>query len=577
MPERPTFFKSYLDLNMELDPPKPKRIRPPKPRTQPLKRGKACLNCRHLKIRCDGVYPVCGNCVRVSKDEPCRYADPLSRKNLRSHLDDGNGRAGSSSLCGGVDVESGYSSPGVEFSTPASEVSSDSNHSSTEPPFETIQLLLQYFLPHAVQIGFFLHVDRFRNSTLLPQIPFGDVLRPCHSLLYAVYLWGAHLCQSGPIFELKPLFLRRALESVSTEICVHRDSVHAIHTIQAHVLLTNYFFLHRRFLPAQVHAHAAATLALGYRLHRLGTAPPPASSSIQDGDFPPFDEYLAPAHDSVEEGERIRCFWAVVSLQTNLNLAFASPIGLSSCLLESMRTTIDTPWPMQSTEYELQPGYSARDNCGRDVIRQFLAEECSVPIPVSHVQASVLLHRTSFLTVKWSSNLKSTELSSYMDCYTWLDGRITQFSDGLPPVYLWADHDLVLTHALVAAAVITLHRPFSTLEQAARMKCIVAARAIIRVLRDTTTIPHANPVIGTICALACNVLMDEIQRTHLVWTEWAQTLDVNTLPAGEQESTLLLNLQEGMGIMRMLAAGNPLSEHQSAEIQRQYNSHYGSL
>ncbi|KAK7019632.1 hypothetical protein R3P38DRAFT_2975538 [Favolaschia claudopus] len=38
-------------------------------RRPPLKRGKACLNCRHLKIRCDGVHPICGPCIRIPKDD----------------------------------------------------------------------------------------------------------------------------------------------------------------------------------------------------------------------------------------------------------------------------------------------------------------------------------------------------------------------------------------------------------------------------------------------------------------------------------------------------------------------------
>ncbi|KAJ6481069.1 hypothetical protein C8R45DRAFT_1151844, partial [Mycena sanguinolenta] len=432
---------------------------------------------------------------------------------------------------------------------------------------------LEYFLPRAAQIGFFLHVDRFRNSALLPRNPFGDVLRPSNSLLYAAYLWGAHLCQSGPLFDSKPVFLGRALESVSTEICVHRDAVHTIHTIQAHVLLANYFFLHRHFLTAQVHANAAATLALGYRLHGLGTDPPLARSSIQRDDLS-FDESLAPAHGSVEEGERTRCFWAIVSLQTNLNLAFSSPIGLRSCLLEFSGTTTDTPWSMQGAEY--------KHNDRGDIMKRLLVDEISgiSKVPDSHVQAAMLLHQVLFLTVKSSSNLQPPELSSYMHCYTWLDGCVTRLSDGLSPFYPLADNDLVLTHVLVAAAAIRLHRPFSALDQAARMKCISAARTVLRVLRDTiipAAVSHVNPVIGTVCALACSVVFDDIARTRLMWAEWAQTPDVNVLPGGEPESTILLSLQEGMEIMGMLAPGNPLAEHQLAQIQHEYNSHYSSL
>nr|GAT43320.1 predicted protein [Mycena chlorophos] len=58
---------------------KPPRKRPPKPRTEPLRRGDACSNCRHLKIRCDGARPVCGPCTRVPKDDECKYTDGSSR------------------------------------------------------------------------------------------------------------------------------------------------------------------------------------------------------------------------------------------------------------------------------------------------------------------------------------------------------------------------------------------------------------------------------------------------------------------------------------------------------------------
>ncbi|KAF8217179.1 hypothetical protein K438DRAFT_2082498, partial [Mycena galopus ATCC 62051] len=388
-------------------------------------------------------------------------------------------------------------------------------------PRHLINCRLQYFLPQAVHFGFFLHADRFRSS-VSPHIACGDAVRPTRSLLYAVYLLGAHMCRSGPLFELKPVFLARALQAISTETGVPRDSTHAIQTIQAHVLLANYFFLHRALLTAQIHANTAATLALGYRLHRLGSGP------LHHGDPSSFDAHLTSARDSVEEGERICCFWAVVSLQANLNLAFDSPTGLSSCILEAAGREIDTPWPMHITEYESKSGYSAADNSAGEVVERFLLDEGSIiQIPVSHVQPSVLLHRASILATKWASHLQPTELASSMNCYTWLDERITQFAEGLHPASPVASP--VLTQALIAVASIKLHRPFAALETAAQMKCIAAARAIFRLLRDsniTAATSHANPVIGTICALACSVIVDEIHRTRLVWAEWADSLDV---------------------------------------------------
>ncbi|GAA5908482.1 hypothetical protein JCM6882_001279 [Rhodosporidiobolus microsporus] len=40
----------------------------------PLKRGSACTLCRKRKLRCDGVRPKCGTCLRLNHD--CQYGDP---------------------------------------------------------------------------------------------------------------------------------------------------------------------------------------------------------------------------------------------------------------------------------------------------------------------------------------------------------------------------------------------------------------------------------------------------------------------------------------------------------------------
>ncbi|KAK7034097.1 Zn(2)-C6 fungal-type domain-containing protein [Favolaschia claudopus] len=581
--------------------PKPtrKRFRLPKPRTQPLKRGRACLNCRF--VRCDGMRPVCGNCTRVPKGESCKFTDPLSKANLEHHA------AGSSEFPEKHFVNeshSGYlSTPMSSFSEISSDGQSESrsNNSSneaSEPPFETIQLLLQNFLPHATQFGFALHIERFTNATLIPQIPFGNILRPSQSLLYAVYLWGAHLSPPGPLFDLKPTFLRRALQATSTETFTHNDTVHALHMIQAHILLGNYSLMQKRLLSAQLHANAAATLAMSYKLHRSGSV---ARSEMLHGalyldSIDELDAHLAPAQDSVEEGERVRCFWAVVSLQTSINLASqpdSQSMGLNSCLLECLGREIDTPWPMQIVEYELMEGYRSADNYEGETIQRFMMKEPSgEPYPVGHVQATVLLHHSMRFSKKWASDIQLTESSSSMNTYTSLSTRIAQFWSTLPPVYPSCTPELILTHCLIAAASLSLHRPFVAFDPAAQTKCLAAARAIIQSLRlpiSPETVFAVTPVLGTICASACNALLDELERTRTMWAEWAaapiMALDVDvdvdvslpSLPACEQESILLMDLQEGIGILEMYASGSPLAEHQLKAIQQRHNSHYASL
>ncbi|KAF7289180.1 hypothetical protein MIND_01379100 [Mycena indigotica] len=52
--------------------------------SRPLKRGRACMNCRFLKIKCDGVKPVCGPCRKHPKDDECEYNDGPTRSRTKA-------------------------------------------------------------------------------------------------------------------------------------------------------------------------------------------------------------------------------------------------------------------------------------------------------------------------------------------------------------------------------------------------------------------------------------------------------------------------------------------------------------
>ncbi|KIL57959.1 hypothetical protein M378DRAFT_15912 [Amanita muscaria Koide BX008] len=47
--------------------------------SRPLKRGRACMNCRFLKIKCDGAKPTCGPCRKHPKEDDCEYSDGPTR------------------------------------------------------------------------------------------------------------------------------------------------------------------------------------------------------------------------------------------------------------------------------------------------------------------------------------------------------------------------------------------------------------------------------------------------------------------------------------------------------------------
>ncbi|KAK7038621.1 Zn(2)-C6 fungal-type domain-containing protein [Favolaschia claudopus] len=573
-------------------------------RRPPLKRGKACLNCSGGPRDVDGVHPICGPCIRIPKDDTCEFNDSQSRTQeleslvfrLQSRLDELQGGSdpliySSRSQYWGRTSPSARSSP---FSEPSSNdisptlsafastsQSSPASHPSSlpphgeysdkpekEPPRAMIIALLQYFLPHATQFGFFLHPIRFKESVLLP-FHLGDDRRPSPALIYAAYLWGAHLSQSPHILPSAPYFLKRAQRHITAnEICISNPT-HLLHTIQAQVLLSTYLLRNNQFLEAEFHLNGAATLALGCQLHKIRSSRPASPPLLGVPLLLGEEVYPAPPVDGIEEGERIRAFWTVVCLQIHLMFAAGAAISSSAafCLLESPGMGIDTPWPFEIEEYEggggLRPEYR-----GQETIRRFLtsvedptSSQTNQPIPSLHAKASVLLYRAMRLSASWSPALNAQALSAYQISYTWLDRRITAFWQSLPPlVYaFYADRTLALTHALTACAAIRLHDSPGACDREARRKCVFAARGVLDVLGDVyARVGHGagaemHPVGGALCGVACGVLMGEVRRARMrkgAEAEWAGLT--------KEEINLVAEVRAGLVTMGVYAVGCPL-------------------
>ncbi|KAK7042087.1 Zn(2)-C6 fungal-type domain-containing protein [Favolaschia claudopus] len=568
----------------------------------PLRRGKACLNCRHLKIKCDGVHPICGQCIRVPKDDPCEFNDTSSRtaelerastvSRLQNRINELEGHPGPSGRAvpypGWSTTDFGRrnspfsnseSSAGSRASPRAS--SDDSLLNFQEPPLVMIQMLLDHFLPHATQFGFFLQVERFREAALL-SLEWANPLRPSPALLSVVYLWGVHLSLSQPLLSSEPVFLKRAQQQVaSVDVAENNNSMHLLHTIQAQVLLSTYMFRNKRFLEAEFHANGAATLALGYQLHKIRSSRPLAPAVLG---VPLLTEvYPTQPASPVEEGERIRAFWVVVSLQSSLGIAL-NAASLNFSILETSGASIDTPWPLEIDDYAA--GALPRGYTGQETIKAFLTEDpshASVALPTFFAKAAVLLHRASRLGANWSPNLSPQEASSYSASYLWLDSRITQFWETLPPLFAFYAHSsnartLVLAHALTAAAAIRLHRSPGTIDpDAARQKCVAAARAILACIGDTT-VPDftvANPIVGSLCAMACRVLMEEVRKARAFRGAWGETVMRGEMPPpGAEEVALGNDLHAGMETMGVYAVGCSLIKYQLMKLQQEYEAPY---
>ncbi|KAJ7767140.1 hypothetical protein B0H16DRAFT_351762 [Mycena metata] len=572
---------------------KPPRKRPPKPRTEPLRRGKACLNCRHLKIRCDGVRPVCGPCTRVPKDDDCEFTDVSSRtKELQAtinrlkarvkELEDPNAisptmvltqpdplgpvASGSSLWARRSPPTSGSISESSDVISSPDAESNPSCLANQEPPFAMVQTLLDHFLSHASQFGFFMHPDRFRASALL-QLPLGHPARPSPAVLCAVYLWGIHLSRSEPLVSYEAIFVRRAQQHISTELTDGAHPVHRIHTMQAHILLSTYFLRNKQFLEAEFHINGAVTLALGYHLHKIRSSRPSPPPLLGASLF--TEVFLDPPRDNIEEGERIRGLWAVIYSQNNLLMTVGTANNLS--ILESPGLQIDTPWPLDMTEYEL--GLFPHDLRGSDTVHNFVNREVPGPNNVFalQVQASVLLQQAGQLARRWSPTMQPQANVAYTNATAYLNARVEQFRAGIPPLSEYYDRGedgrtLAITHALLNAAVVRLHKNGTDTSTI----CIDAAREIVTALGDSN-IPNfvcAGPVVGALLLLACQVVTHEIERMRQFCAGLRSTLNRDDLVCKPRETALLLDLQNGLTTMSIYATDSPLVQYQLTKIQQ---------
>ena len=204
------------------------------------------------------------------------------------------------------------------------------------------------FLLHATEFGFFLDVPSFRHSALGAQ-PFGHPRRPTPALLTTVYLWGAHLSQpKSPQVDERALLVR-ALHHVATDtLSEHPKRI--LHTIQANVLLATYFFRTARFLEAKDHLGSAMSLMLAVQMHqqRSSQSPSWALLGVNDEMSPVYHQYSP--QSTVEEGEQINGFWAVLSLHKMISFAL-DPAGSICSALEVTSLQVDTPWPFDIRDY----------------------------------------------------------------------------------------------------------------------------------------------------------------------------------------------------------------------------------
>ncbi|KAG6865632.1 hypothetical protein C0991_000801 [Blastosporella zonata] len=322
---------------------------------KPLKRGRACLNCRFLKIKCDGVKPICGACRKHPKLDDCEYSDGPGRSRTKV-LEDTVGRLEARLH----ELEHpGETTPSVTLHEPYNPY-----HGSISklPPSLSIPEArpfdaLSPFSPTSTSsslpsnrpwksFGVLETKSEFREAALLP-LSFGHPSRPTPAVLSAVYLWGVHLSQSEALLQQEQTFMTRALQHAATDAFGgHPDVI--MHTLQAEVLLAYYLLRIGRFIEAKCHTATAVSLALGAGLHKTRTSNLNAPMTLGLSSDTAIS--LAPPQDSIEEGERINGFWAVLVLHKYITIALEPPVSVCGTL-EAPGIQVDTPWPSDMSNY----------------------------------------------------------------------------------------------------------------------------------------------------------------------------------------------------------------------------------
>lgn len=179
---------------------------------------------------------------------------------------------------------------------------------------------------HAYQLGLFLNPARFRAQS--PHVNTGG-----SALMSAVLLWGSRLSSSSTLRNREAYFADRATQAAASTTMPTQAGTpgqDVLCTIQAEVLLANYFFATGRLLEGRYHCLAAVALTTGSRFHQL-----------DPGNL---------RRDPVAAGERIRAFWTVVNIDNAWAAAMNTPPSIAQFGRAAVHVT--TPWPLAPEAYE---------------------------------------------------------------------------------------------------------------------------------------------------------------------------------------------------------------------------------
>ncbi|KAF9005320.1 hypothetical protein BDZ89DRAFT_1168952 [Hymenopellis radicata] len=426
--------------------------------------------------------------------------------------------------------------------------------SASEPPMQMRAMLIDSFLAHASEFGFFLHGPRFRQSAL-GHHSVGHPSRPLPALLSTAYLFGAALSGNAAVAAHHGAQLSRALAQVATSLSGNHPQK-VMHTVQAEFLLAYFLFSSGRFLEGKYHISVAISLSVGAGLHKIRSS---------DGRC---THGLAPPHDSIEEGERIDACWTGLIVDQCWAVALAAPPNLTC--------QTDMPWPLEVEDYER--GGFAPNARGSFTVQTFLkggramaGNEHSTKALLS--KAALLWERSNECVSNWKAEMNPTESNQFYASYNTIDKLLEELRNSLTPPTQLANRTaakmraLFLAHSVTYAAIIQLHGIFARSNAQCKQKVMSAAKTVFRMvcsvnLGSMTQI--INPVIGAVWTSASQFLLEEIAHLKNSRAPTAQ-------PSGHEQELVAI-FQNGLREIVPLGRHSVLLRYQIQRIQEAYSA-----
>ncbi|KAJ7625251.1 hypothetical protein DFH06DRAFT_1103978 [Mycena polygramma] len=501
--------------------------------------------------KCDGTRPKCHQCSRSSSLNDCEYADagPSRAQMLEEQIANVEARiqelepprtissnivlnnphrrpSGPSRLCSLCPLIL-HRIIGNFYRQVGCPVSCQPLHNQVELNF--FPSSIHNFLHHSSQFGFFLNVLNFREAAMGRG---GQRIAPV--LLHVVQLWAVHLSGSDEFTSHEGRYLSRALRTTADALSeTQRNTV--IHSIQAKVLLANYFFSTTRFLEGKYHLSAAVSLVISSGLHRIRSA----ASARTSG---PACRVLPPPRDAIEEGERISAFWAVLTLNNCWMTADGSPSNIS---YTDPGARIDTPWPLD-IDGPVQNQLLANPSTG--TVNNFLANrpDSGTSKSAFHAKAAILFEQASRVASQYHPNMNNKR--EFYASFNSIDTVIERFKLSLPTVQMHSSREMVVIHGLAHVATIQLHNPFVVDNQASRLRVLDSARAVVAYLAQVplNEYGYINPIMGTLWMATCQAFVSELLR-------FKRHLPPSTRPASAEERSLVDAIETVLAAMSVFA------------------------